>query len=56
VGDAGVGQVVRAGEGRHEGVRVGPLHRDVEQLPGEDVAGAVETTCGRNYEISLAIC
>ena len=41
-GDARVFEVAGAGEGGDVGVRVGPPHRDVEQLPRQDVARTVK--------------
>ena len=40
--DLAVRQVVGAGERGDEGVCVGALHGNAEELPGEDVARAVE--------------
>ena len=41
-GDLRVFEVCGAGEGGDVGVCVGPPHRDVEQLPRQDVARPVE--------------
>jgi hypothetical protein len=44
VRDLGLCQVLGAAEGGDKGVRVGPLHRNVEQFAGKQIARSVKTT------------
>jgi hypothetical protein len=43
VRDLGLCQVLGAAEGGDEGVRMGPLHRNVEQFAGKQIARSVKT-------------